>query len=288
MTKSAERESRPAHRTPDDIDIRPLASRADYDACVALQELTWGVGFNERVPPGILKLSQRLGGVASGAFDTGGELRGFVFGMSGLMDGRLAHWSDMLAVHPDARDRGIGEALKWHQRSRLLQVGVRMAHWTFDPLEARNAWLNFTRLGAVAREYVRNFYDASDSPLHQGLATDRLIVSWLLDSERVRCKAAEPGARHDPELETAPIVNPVTGDGRSPGIVALRRDLDEPVVRIAIPDNLQQLKREALEEAAAWQAVVREAFESYFASGYEVTDLLRGASGRSYVLRRRD
>jgi predicted GNAT superfamily acetyltransferase len=273
---------------PDDIDIRPLASRADYDACVSLQELTWGVGFNERVPSGILKLSQRLGGVASGAFDPGGQLLGFVFGMSGLMDGRLAHWSDMLAVHPDARDRGIGEALKWHQRSRLLHVGVNIAHWTFDPLEARNAWLNFTRLGAVARKYVRNFYDASDSPLHHGLATDRLIVSWLLDSERVRCKAAEPGARHDPELKTAPTVNPVTVEGRAPDIVSLRRDLDEPIVRIAIPNNLQQLKREALEEAAAWQAVVREAFESYFASGYEVTDLLRSAGGRSYVLRRRD
>ena len=288
MTTGPERESHPAYRVPDDIDVRPLASRADYDACVALQELTWGVGFNERVPSGILKLSQRLGGVASGAFDSGGELLGFVFGMSGLMAGRLAHWSDMLAVHPNARDRGIGEALKWHQRSQLLQAGVHVAYWTFDPLEARNAWLNFTRLGAVAREYVRNFYDASDSPLHKGLATDRLIVTWLLDSERVRCKAAETGARHDPDLETAPIVNPVAVEGRAPDIVSLRRDVDEPIVRIAIPSNLQQLKREALEEAAAWQAVVREAFEGYFASGFEVTDLLRSAGQRSYVLRRRD
>lgn len=272
-------------RLASDVIIRPLATRADYDACLALQELTWGVGFNERVPPGVLKLSQRLGGVASGAFDEGGELLGFVFGMSGLMGGRLVHWSDMLAVRPDARDRGIGEALKWHQRAQLLLVGVNVVHWTFDPLEARNAWLNFTRLGAVAREYVRDFYEASDSPLHHGLATDRLIVSWLLDSDRVQCRAKGGGPTHDADVEGAPVANPARAGDR-PNTSLLRRDLDSPIVRIAIPNDVQKLKREALDAAAEWQAVVREAFETYLALGYEVTGLLREASGRSYVLRR--
>lgn len=275
-------------RTPDDISIRPLFSRADYDACVALQEATWGAGFNERVPSGILKLSQQLGGVASGAFDVTGRLAGFVFGMSGVMNGRVAHWSDMLAVRPDARDRGIGEALKWHQRELLLQRGIYEVYWTFDPLEARNAWLNFSRLGAIANKYVRNFYDASDSPLHRGLATDRLIVTWILDSERVKSRSRwEDPVGPDPAIGGAPIVNPSTDSANAPETASLRREIDVEVIRIAIPANLQDIKRSALGVAAQWQASVREAFEHYFALGYEVTDLVREGDLRSYVLRRR-
>lgn len=271
----------------DGIVIRPLSSRADYDACVELQEITWGVGFNERVPSGILKLSQLLGGVASGAFAANGELLGFVFGISGIRDGQLAHWSDMLAVRPGTRDRGIGEALKWHQRARLLEAGVNVVYWTFDPLEARNAWLNFTRLGAVSREYVRDFYDASDSPLHHGLATDRLIVTWLLNSKPVRDRAM--GNEPSPGQETcsAPVANPSSDGSAPPDIDSLRRDLDEPVIRIAIPRDLQKLKTESLSHAAQWQSVVRAAFEHYLDSGYEVTRLLRDAYQRTYVLRRR-
>lgn len=275
-------------RTPEDITIRPLFSRADYDACVALQEETWGEGFNERVPSGILKLSQQLGGVASGAFDVADRLAGFVFGMSGVMNGRVAHWSDMLAVRADARDRGIGEALKWHQRELLLQRGIYEVYWTFDPLEARNAWLNFSRLGAVASKYVRNFYDASDSPLHRGLATDRLIVTWILDSERVRSRSTSEGPPGpDPAIACAPIVNPGADSASAPESVSLRREIDAEAIRIAIPANLQRIKRTALGVALQWQASVREAFEHYFALGYEVTDVVRDGDARSYVLRRR-
>ena len=40
---------------------------------------------------------------------------GFVFGMTGVQEGRLVHWSDLLAVRPEARDRGIGRRLKLFQ-----------------------------------------------------------------------------------------------------------------------------------------------------------------------------
>ncbi len=69
--------------------IRPFASTEDYRACVELQEDTWGAGFSERVSPAILKVSQILGGVASGAYDEGGRLVGFVddSGMDGWCTG---------------------------------------------------------------------------------------------------------------------------------------------------------------------------------------------------------
>src|SRR3954469_25481170 len=86
------------------IDIRPLSTLDELRACVELQRETWGSTFSDVVPASILKVSQRIGGVAAGAFAPDGRLVGFVYGMTGVERGRLVHWSDMLAVRPEARD----------------------------------------------------------------------------------------------------------------------------------------------------------------------------------------
>jgi predicted GNAT superfamily acetyltransferase len=57
--------------------------------------------------------------------------------------------------------------------------------WTFDPLEIKNSYLNFARLGAISRRYERDFYGPSSSPLHGGLPTDRIVAEWWLRSDRV-------------------------------------------------------------------------------------------------------
>jgi predicted GNAT superfamily acetyltransferase len=164
-----------------DITIRELASDADYAACVAMQKETWGQTFTESVPATMLRIAQKLGGVAAGAFDDG-ELVGFVFGLTGLKDGAVVHWSDMLAVRASHRNRGVGEQLKRYQRTRVLGAGVHRMFWTFDPLDAKNAHINFNRLGVYAREYVLDMYGQTASPLH-AFGTDRLIVTWDLTNE---------------------------------------------------------------------------------------------------------
>ena len=67
-----------------DIDIRPLRTLDELRACVALQRETWGEEFTDVVPTSILKVSQRIGGVAAGAFDEQGTLLGFVYGLTGI------------------------------------------------------------------------------------------------------------------------------------------------------------------------------------------------------------
>jgi predicted GNAT superfamily acetyltransferase len=89
----------------DDIAIRPFATQADYEACVALQHETWGRDFKDAVPASILQVNQKIGGVSAGAFNGKGKLLGFVFGMTGVEDGRIVQWSDMLAVRPEARGK---------------------------------------------------------------------------------------------------------------------------------------------------------------------------------------
>ena len=73
---------------------------------------------------------------------------------AGFVEGRPFHWSHMLAVDRSARDLGLGTRLKLYQRDLLLPLGIDEVRWTFDPLEARNAHLNFNHLGAEVAEYA--------------------------------------------------------------------------------------------------------------------------------------
>jgi predicted GNAT superfamily acetyltransferase len=265
--------------------IRPLATPAEYAACFALQDETWGSRFSERVPATVLRVAQLLGGVASGAFDRDGTLLGFVFGMTGLMNGGLAHWSDMLAVRHDAHDRGIGMALKRHQRDVLLAHDVPVVHWTFDPLEARNAFLNIARLGAVARDYRRDYYGQSDSTLHAGIGTDRLVVTWPIASERVaRRLSGEERPISAAVAAALPIVNP--NEGPAPGT-----DVTVPAgahaVRIVIPSSVQAIRESDMDRARAWRYNVRAAFEACFGAGFQASDVVRGDASAWYVLTRR-
>jgi predicted GNAT superfamily acetyltransferase len=160
--------------------VRDLQNDKDFAACVALQKQTWGEGFTEIVPATMMRIAQKLGGIAAGAFENE-QLVGFVFGLTGLKDGAVIHWSDMLAVDTEHRNQGIGEELKRYQREQLLTRGINRMFWTFDPLDSKNAHLNFNHLGVYAREYVVDMYGTTDSPLH-ATGTDRLVVTWDLDA----------------------------------------------------------------------------------------------------------
>ena len=247
--------------------IRPFASRADYDACVRLQRETWGEDFVDVVPATILMVSQRVGGVSAGAFDADGRLLGFVFGISGIRAGELAHWSDMLAVRPEARGAGLGRRLKHFQRDQLLERGIRRMLWTYDPLVARNANLNLNGLGARPVEYVVDMYGDTRSSLHAGLDTDRFVVEWRLDEAGpAKRNEAGPGRKGTATVDggTAPVVDPAWFDRERP----LPTD---PCVRVAAPADIDGLKADDPACARAWQQAQRRAFTWYLANGYRVS-----------------
>ncbi|MGQ0715484.1 MAG: hypothetical protein ACT4PJ_17430 [Gemmatimonadaceae bacterium] len=269
MSGTGRTSSRPALAEPpatlvDGVTIRRVETLAEYQECFAIQEETWGTGFRELVPPAILMVAQKLGGVCAGAFTCGGRMLGFVFGLTGVRDGRLVHWSDMLAVRPEARGAHLGERLKHYQRDLVRAVGVDTMFWTFDPLVARNAHLNLDRLGARPVEYVPDMYGDTASPLHSALPTDRIVVAWDL--------TRPDGAPRRPR-RAAETVNPVSADG----VPALNGLVDAPLVGILVPHNFETEPNERL---AAWRAVTREAFLSYLSRGYEVVGFQRGGAGQ--------
>ena len=168
----------------DQITIRKCAGIEELEACVTLQKEVWNFDDVDLVPLRMFVVSQKIGGQTIGAFQ-GGELVGFAFSIPGSRAGHAYLHSHMLAVRNSFRNRGLGRRLKLAQREDAIQQGFELLEWTFDPLEIKNAHLNLSRLGAIARRYSVNHYGHSSSPLQGGLPTDRLVAEWWLKSRRV-------------------------------------------------------------------------------------------------------
>jgi predicted GNAT superfamily acetyltransferase len=240
------------------IDIRSLRTLEELQACVALQRETWGHEFTDVVPTSILKVSQRIGGVAAGAFDERGKLLGFVYGLTGVEHGKIVHWSDMLAVRPEARNLGLGRRLKEYQRQIVGSLGGVVIYWTYDPLVARNAHLNFNVFGVRVSEYVEDMYGETESELHRGIGTDRFIVAWPVADDAMHRRLAEThAAGSTPALREAPILNPDTEAGATGG-----READVPfgsVARVEVPADISELQQREPRLAARWRQTTRRA-----------------------------
>ena len=166
------------------ITIRKCMGIDELDACVALQKEVWNFSDLDLIPLRMFVVSQKIGGQTIGAFH-GDDLVGFTFSIPGSRDGHAYLHSHMLAVRDSFRNHGLGRKLKLAQRDDAIQQGFELLEWTFDPLEIKNAHLNLSRLGAIARRYSVNHYGHSSSPLQGGLPTDRLVAEWWLRSKRV-------------------------------------------------------------------------------------------------------
>ena len=269
--------------------IRRLTTLDDCRKVAALERVVWGYSDSEDVvPPPVLIVSIKRGGILLGAFDGSDELKGFVFSMPGVKDGRLIQWSHMLGVAPEAREAGVGLRLKLAQRDEALSAGVEVIEWTFDPLQAQNAHLNFARLGVIVEEYEQNIYGDSSSPLHQGTPTDRFVAEWRLTSPHVerRLAAQTTSFLRDSAVMAAVLVNPsVEFEGKlAPGTPVLDSLAERLLVEI--PTGFGDLLTRNPELALEWRMTTRTIFTTYFARGYRVVDffLSREAGRGQYLL----
>jgi predicted GNAT superfamily acetyltransferase len=270
------------------FDFRHFTTPEDYSACVRLQRVTWGEEFTELVTPVTLMLTQKVGGIAAGAFDDENQLAGFVYGLTGFRNGEPVHWSHMLAVEPKFEGLGIGRRLKEMQREVLLQRGIGLVSWSFDPLVARNAHLNCNRLGAVIVDYVTNMYGTdTGSLLHSGLGTDRFVVDWNLDDRNVRVTLSGTKGSLDSSISASPIVNTEETAGSIEPVETDPPDVD--LVRVEIPSDIEVIKAESMEIGKRWRASTRHACLWYLERGYEIDGFYSDAKTKRcfyYLVRR--
>lgn len=253
-----------------EVTLRRLQTLDEYEACVALQMHTWGENFAERVPASLLMIAQKIGGVTAGAFDERGSLLGFVFGLPGVKDRHPMHWSHMLGVRKEARGLGIGRRLKLYQREFLLEAGIDIVMWTYDPLAARNAHLNLNRLGVEIVEYVPDMYGDLGSELHRGIGMDRFIVEWHIADKNVEQIISGRLIPEPDRFMQSPVVNLPLGENGSAA-----RFADEPMVRVEIPPDILDVQTESLETATRWRIDTRRAFVRYMERGYRIKAFYR-------------
>lgn len=254
--------------------IKSIETLSEMRGVEELQKEVWGP--EDVVPLTHLIAACEVGAHLIGAFD-GEVLVGFVYGFVG-QEGE--HWiihSHMLAVKPEYRDQHLGYRLKLAQRERALLQGFLRITWTFDPLQSRNAYLNFAKLGVIADQYKINFYgEQSPSPLHSHIGTDRLWVTWLLESDRVgrRLDSSSALALTFEREKTITLVEVGTD-----GAPILREKIEElhdfEHALIEIPGDIASLQQHNPALAADWRASTRRAFTECLASGYLVEEFYR-------------
>jgi len=163
------------------VSIRPLDGPEDFQRAERVQIETWGYRDIDVVPSAIFSVARNFGGQALGAMD-GDLMVGFALSFGACEHGHPHLHSHMVAVVPGYQNRGLGRLIKLAQREDALRRGIRQIVWTFDPLQARNAYFNIARLGGIGVRYMPNLYGKTSSPLHGGMPTDRLLIEWNLDN----------------------------------------------------------------------------------------------------------
>ena len=243
------------------LEIRLVRTHDEFAACEAMSRDIWGAAERNVVPRELLLTMQHNGGLVHGAFLPQGRMIGFCFGFLGTRDGQLRLCSHQLGVLPEFRGGGIGVALKQAQRYDALRQGYELVTWTFDPLEARNAYINLHRLGCIARLYDRDHYGTMEDDLNRGLPSDRLEAEWWLSR-------AKPRTATDPQvmLRVGPNGEPV------PEHVNLG---PRTTTLIGVPPDFQEVKRRSPELALRWRMESRAAFEAALAAGLVAVDFRR-------------
>jgi predicted GNAT superfamily acetyltransferase len=252
------------HQSPVIRDIKEISEMREIEL---LQHDVWGVAVREVFPALALVPMIELGGVLIGAFD-GARMAGFVFGFPGRENNQAILHSDMLAVRPEYRSAGLGYQLKLAQRERALAMGIDTITWTFDPLQSRNAHLNFGKLGVTADRYRVNYYGETTSFLHQ-TGTDRLWVTWLLNSKRVQDRIS--GTAREKISVGAEVTLLSVAQNEEP----LNQNVelsDEKVFAIEIPDDINRMLTQNAALAARWREATRASFTKLVGADFQVTE----------------
>jgi predicted GNAT superfamily acetyltransferase len=227
------------HRRPQ---IRLLIRPEEFRQVDDLLERIWH-GRASVVPVELLTALARTGGYVAGAF-VGEHMVGVSVGFLARHDGRPALHSHVTGIAADARDCGVGRALKRHQRDWALEQGLDWITWTFDPLVRRNAWFNIAVLGATVRGYEPNFYGVMDDAINAGDESDRLVVAW--------------------DVATGPPDRPKDG-----------RDAPDDAVGVPTPPDVVELRRTDPAAVARWRTDTRRALTEALASGRTVVGFTR-------------
>jgi predicted GNAT superfamily acetyltransferase len=241
-----------------------------------LESLLSSIWARTQVPPvnsETLRALSHTGNYVAGARRSGRLVGGLVGFFGSTEDGERFLHSHILGVEPEAQARGVGYALKQHQRRWARERGLETITWTFDPLVSRNAYFNLAKLGAEIAAYHVNFYGGMDDAINGGDESDRVLALWRTRAPRL------VDVDVDSLLEaTAPVVLRVGASGEP-----VETPATGAIVLCQIPEDIVRLRQSNPTGALAWRHALRSALGERLTAGYRA----RGVSRTGwYVLQR--
>lgn len=242
------------------VAVLELRTPAENERAADLLQAVW----RDSAPPvagNLLRTVQHTGGYVFGAYDDDGRLLG---ASMGLLAADSALHSHITGVLPEGQRRGLGLALKLHQRSWALERGLQAVTWTCDPLVRRNVAFNLHALGASVLHYLPDHYGSMRDGVNAGDESDRLELSW--DLAGPRAVAAETTRLPRVVLDLPAAVADVDGRPVSTPVAAGPRT-------IALPADVEALRATDVATARSWRRAVRDAVVPALAEGLVVAGL---------------
>lgn len=243
----------------------------EHDKLREVEELfitIWGMSpHGAPIPFDLLRSISHAGCNVTAAYDKAGELCGAAVAI--VSPGGAATYSLIAGVLPGTGDKGVGFALKQHQRAWSLARGIKSMTWTFDPLVSRNARFNLTKLGAVASEYTQNFYGVMEDDVNANDESDRLVALWPLTSQR-SIKASE-GIVEETQFDESTL-----GEAKAygPDGAPVLYETDQAMWCRA-PRDIVALRASDNKQAAQWRHQLRGILEPSLASGHVADGVTR-------------
>ena len=247
--------------------VRELSALEDLAAVVRLYATIWGRDTNPPVPLELMRALSKAGNYVAGAFE-GDRLIGACVGFFGAPGEQTLH-SHIAGVSREATTRHVGFALKVHQRAWSLRHGLNEISWTFDPLVSRNAHFNLAKLAAHADDYLPNFYGVMPDAINGDDDTDRLLVRWPL-RDLVVASACE-GVRQARSVDTLMAAGANVALGSSKDGVPVTGALDGSVLVVAVPADIETMRRTDPDLAVQWRVAVRETLAALTVRGAHIT-----------------
>ena len=258
------------------IRIVRLSRPEQYAESIRVQESAWGQDVSSTIPAHLLIAAQHHGGLVLGAYG-GRRMVGVLFGITALDNGRPYHYSHIAGVAISYQSKGVGFKLKLAQREHVIKIGQSLVKWTYDPLQAGNAYFNIRKLGAVCNTYHRDLYGRLDDSLNRRRLTDCFEVEWHIRSRRVRerIRRSRPTSLDELLAEGVEPVNMTKNTSHGQRLpVSARLRLKAPRLLVEIPRNITRVRDVSLSAADSWTLHARRIFENYFDRGLSVTDVI--------------
>lgn len=244
--------------------VKQLTTNEQFEQVLALEQEIWQQSY-EPMHTALKKASSKT--LVIGAY-LDDQLIGFNY--SERVSEHLLY-SYLLGIKREFREVGVGELIKLKQKEIAEEWGLTKCKLLFEPLEARIAHLNLTKL----RGYSTSYYENREAEIGETVVSpvDRLEVELdVADHDHLRWDAKVEELQ-DEVMEIVPwslnvVGLPVLGE------FDIEVSNLKDAYTLPIPTYMAKLAIESPSLAEDWRYKTRAIFKTLFEQGYAVMQLV--------------